>query len=270
MSIVPLREAADRSQYGGKAASLCNAIGAGLPVPEGLAVSFATAERIAAGQPDAAKQLLSALATIKLPVAVRSSAVAEDGAESSYAGIFKTVLNAADADQVLSAVQDVWSSASSGRTTAYSSDGNGDQPANRMAVLVQQMAAAEISGVLFTRHPVTGEDIRFVEAGWGLGESVAAGRIIPDQYSFRRGRSVGVHASLGSKETAIRPLPDGGTREEEIAAPGRQTYCLAAEHLLALDALASACERLYGPALDMEWAYSGGKLFLLQCRPITV
>lgn len=304
MSIVPLRDASDRSQYGGKAVHLSESVRAGLPVPAGLAISCAAAERIAAGHAGAVRLLLSELAALKLPVAVRSSAAGEDGTDRSYAGIFKTVLNAADTEGILSAVREVCSSAYGSRSIAYRDAGFGgadvdahtsanacvnvdaDDSLNiemdagpdmeaaktrpRMAVIVQEMTEADIAGVLFTRHPVTGEDLRLVEAGWGLGESVVAGRMIPDRYSFQRGRAFAVQADLGSKETAIRPLPGGGTMETEVAAADRRRYCLTADRLQALDELAGACERLYGPALDIEWAYAGDKLFLLQCRPITI
>jgi pyruvate,water dikinase len=267
MILVPLREAGDRSLYGGKASGLGAALRAGLPVPDGLAVSFEDAGRIAAGQPDARRRLAAGLASLRFPVAVRSSAGDEDGAAASHAGLFKTVLNVTDASRAVSAVRDVFASASSPAAAAY---GASRETNMRMAIVVQEMADADISGVLFTRHPVTGEDVRLAEAGWGLGESVVAGRIVPDRYVFPRGAPFAAQAELGSKETEVRALPGGGTAVERVGEERQTRFCLPGERLRSLDDLASRCERIFGPALDIEWAFAGGRLFLLQCRPITV
>ncbi|MBB6730027.1 PEP/pyruvate-binding domain-containing protein [Cohnella zeiphila] len=270
MSIVPLHEADDRFRYGGKAAGLSKAVRAGLPVPAGFAVSCDTVRMIAAEQPqpDALRLLTTRLATLRKPLAVRSSAADEDGAAASYAGLFKTVLNIMEASRVATAIRDVFVSASSESIAAY---GAAHRPSVRMAAVVQEMADADISGVLFTRHPVTGEDVRLIEAGWGLGESVVAGRIVPDRCVFPRGDPLAVQAEPGSKETEVRTVSSGGTAEEQVAEDRKKQFCLNADRLRSLDDLASRSERIFGPGgLDIEWAFAGGMLFLLQCRPITV
>jgi hypothetical protein len=107
-----------------------------------------------------------------------------------------------------------------------------------------------------------------IEASWGLGEAVVAGRVIPDSYRLARGGDV-LERRPGLKKLAIRSAPDGGTVDEEVAADLVESLCLRDEHLKALSALADDCERVYGPERDIEWAFAGGRLYLLQCRAVT-
>ena len=121
---------------------------------------------------------------------------------------------------------------------------------------------------MFTRNPITGADERMIEASWGLGEAVVAGLVIPD--SFRVGRDGGVlERRAGLKRVAIRSLPDGGTREDEVAPGLVEQLCLDDEQLAELNLLALRCEEVYGPDRDIEWAVADGTLYLLQCRAVT-
>ena len=140
----------------------------------------------------------------------------------------------------------------------------------QVAVLIQELVPAEVAGVLFTCDPLSGRRDRWmVEACWGLGEAVVEGLVTPDHYTLTPGGALLVR-QLGSKETAIIPDAQGGTSEQTVGDPARvQQACLDEEALARLAALGAACENLFGPAQDIEWALVGTRLFLLQCRPVT-
>jgi hypothetical protein len=121
---------------------------------------------------------------------------------------------------------------------------------------------------MFTRNPITGAEERLIEASWGLGEAVVAGRVIPDSYRVARGGEV-LDRRPGVKTIAILPAPDGGTVDAEVAADLVESLCLSDEQLQALSDLADHCERVYGEGRDIEWAFAGGQLYLLQCRAVT-
>jgi len=138
-----------------------------------------------------------------------------------------------------------------------------------VGVVVQSLLQPDTAGVMFTRNPITGADERMIEASWGLGEAVVSGRVIPDTFRVSRDGEV-LDRRPGLKKIAIRAATDGGTVDEEVAADLRETPCLTDEQLGALSALATECERVYGAGRDTEWAFADGRLFLLQCRAVTV
>jgi pyruvate,water dikinase len=137
----------------------------------------------------------------------------------------------------------------------------------RMAVVIQRLVAADVSGVLFTSDPRTGADVRLVEAAFGLGETIVQGEVVPDCYMVARGGRV-LDARRGELDVAVRPAPGGGTQSIEVA-PSDDRRVLDDAQLTALDLLAARCEALFGGALDLEWAFADGRLWLLQCRPVT-
>jgi CRP/FNR family cyclic AMP-dependent transcriptional regulator len=122
--------------------------------------------------------------------------------------------------------------------------------------------------VMFTENPVTGADERVIEASWGLGEAVVAGLVIPDTYRVDRTGEV-LERSPGLKRVAIRSLPDGGTFEEQVPAELTEKLCLDDDQLAELHELANRCDAVYGKARDIEFAFAGGTLYLLQCRAVT-
>ena len=132
------------------------------------------------------------------------------------------------------------------------------------------LVPAEVAEVLFTCDPLScGRDRWIVEASWGLGEAVVEGLVMPDHHTLTPGGELLVR-QLGSKETVISPDTQGGTREHPVSDPARgQQACLDEEALARLAALGAACEDLFGPAQDIEWALVDTRLLLLQCRPIT-
>ncbi|MCQ6561083.1 PEP/pyruvate-binding domain-containing protein [Paenibacillus mendelii] len=268
MSIVPLASAFDPLRYGGKAVQLGAALRAGLPVPAGYAVSHESVQRITAGDQAAVHELREAAGSLARRLAVRSSAVDEDGDQASYAGVYTTLLNVTDEDRLFEAIQQVADSGKSAPAIAYRRK-QGRAALSPVSVIMQETIESDCSGVMFTRHPVTGQDERVIEACWGLGESIASGRIIPDMYTASRGAS-SIHVQIGDKETAIVHDEHGGTNEIKLDASLSRQACLSEQQVRQLDQLAAQCEAVFGDALDIEWAYAENRLYLLQCRRITV
>jgi phosphoenolpyruvate synthase/pyruvate phosphate dikinase len=137
-----------------------------------------------------------------------------------------------------------------------------------VGVVVQTLLNPAVAGVMFTEHPVTGNDERLIEASWGLGEAVVAGLVVPDHFRLDRSGQV-LERKVGRKRIAIRPLPNGGTFEQQVPPAQVNQLCLDDATLAALGELALQCEKIYGPRRDIEWALQDGRLYLLQCRSIT-
>ncbi len=262
-----LADAADAATYGGKAASLAKAKRAGLPVPDGIALSTRDVAALLADDEAAMSRLRAQLEQLSRPVAVRSSAVGEDAPEHSFAGQHVTTLNVHGWAEVRAAVEDVHASASSSGMLAYRRR-HGISDVLHVAVLVQEMVPAEVSGVMFTRDPASGEDIRVIEATWGLGEAVVAGLVIPDHFRIAPD-GVLLASDVGEKDVEVVACADGGVEQRPVPAARAERSCLDADHLAQLAQLADACEHLLGAGQDVEWAFAAGELKLLQSRPIT-
>ncbi len=264
---MPLVEADTEERYGAKAVGLGDALRAGLPVPPGVALPGPDVDAIASGQVAATTALLEAVRSLPAPLAVRSSAVGEDSAGASFAGQHITVLNVPSAGDVETAVREVWWSANSDSAITYRKRlGVFARPV--VGVVVQSLLQPETAGVMFTRNPITGADERMIEASWGLGEAVVSGRVIPDSFRLTRSGEV-LERRAGLKSFAIRSAPDGGTVDEDVVPELVESLCLGDEELEALSGLAADCERVYGVHRDIEWAFAGGQLYLLQCRAMT-
>jgi len=265
--VVPLAKARDDAVFGSKAVGLGDAARGGLPLPPGVALSGAIVEAVAAGEERAIRKVAKSVGPLRGPLAVRSSAVDEDGAEASFAGQHLTLLNVLSSEDVCSALREIWWSANSDSAITYRQRvGLFTRPS--VGVVVQALLDPEVAGVMFTRNPVNGADERMIEASWGLGEAVVAGLVIPDNYRIDCSGQV-LERTPGLKKIAIRTLPDGGTFEEEVPPELVEQSCLDDEQLDALNRLADRCEEVYGPARDIEWAFADGELYLLQCRAVT-
>jgi len=265
--VVPLEKALDANIFGSKAVGLGQAIRDGLPVPPGVALSGAIVEAVAAGEPSAIKEVDKWARPLGGPLAVRSSAMDEDGAAASFAGQHLTLLNVPSAEELSSALNKIWWSANSDSAITYRQRvGLFTRPS--VGVVVQALLDPDSAGVMFTKNPVTGADERVIEASWGLGEAVVAGIVIPDHYRLDRSGQV-LERKPGLKRVAVRTVPGGGTVEEKVAPELVERLCLDDDQLSELSRLASRCEQVYGPARDVEWAIAGGTLYLLQCRAIT-
>jgi len=278
---------------GGKGANLGELIRAGLPVPDGFVVTTDAYERaadavgLAALVEDAEpaelrrvvasapmpEDLRDGIATAyralgdDVPVAVRSSATAEDLPGAAFAGQQDTYLNIVGADAVIDAVRDCWASLWTDRAVSYRQERHVDPHTVRIAVVVQVLVDAELAGVMFSADPVSGRRDRIVVDGAaGLGEAVVSGLVTPDHYlldddgeqlEYRPGRA----------EVVIRRGTDGGVREEEAKATGAPL--LSPDRLKTLARLARAAEAHFGRPQDMEWAVAGGTVHVLQARPMT-
>ena len=267
MSPVSLRDARDERRHGGKAVSLGAALRAELPVPGGWALDVELVDAVAAGSPTATARCSAHLAAIaEHVVAVRSSAVGEDSTTASFAGQHLTRLGVRGAPAVLDAVRAVWASGRTASALGYRRR-LGLDPTPRVAVVIQQLARSDCAGVLFTRDPVRGHDERVIEASWGLGEVVVAGLVTPDRVRMRRGGAVIEHV-IGGKEVELVAGPDG-TEERPVEAARAAITCLDPARLAALEALAARCERAFEGPSDLEFAFVGAQVFLLQRRAIT-
>ena len=265
--VVPLVDAQDTTLFGSKAVGLGQALRDGLPVPPGVALAGRVVEAVAGRDEHAIQQVAESVRPLGGPLAVRSSAVDEDGAEASFAGQHLTLLNVPGPDELTSALSEIWWSANSDSAITYRQRvGLFTRPS--VGVVVQVLVDPETAGVMFTQNPMTGADERVIEASWGLGEAVVAGRVIPDHYRVDRDGE-GLERTPGRKSIAFRSLPDGGTVEEEVAPELVERLCLEDDQLGELSRLADRCERVYGRARDIEWAIADGTLYLLQCRAVT-
>ena len=265
--VVGLADAHEESLYGAKAIGLGEALRAELPVPPGVALSGPFVDQLAAGDEAASTQLAAAVQKLPVPLAVRSSCVDEDGAAASFAGQHLTVLNVPSAAEVDDAVREIWWSANSDSAVTYRRR-LGVMTRPSVGVVVQSLLSPDCAGVMFTRNPITGADERMIEAGWGLGEAVVSGRVIPDTFRIARDGEV-LDRRAGMKKIAIRATPEGGTFDDEVPAHLVEQLCLDDDQLRQLSALADRCEQVYGEGRDIEWAFAGGQLYLLQCRAVT-
>ena len=264
---VPIAEALAEAAYGGKAVNLGAAIRAGVPVPPGFALSAGAVDLLVAGDPETVSMALDAFNRLDGPVAVRSSAAAEDSPRASFAGQYATRLNVAQRSELVSAVREVWESGRSEATARYRRD-RGLTGETAMGVLIQRLVVPDTAGVLFTRDPVTGADECVIEACWGLGEAVVTGLVTPDRYRVSRRGQV-LERAPGRKDRMVLPRTGGGTEEVRVPPERGHALCVDDGRLTELHGLASRCEALAGSARDIEWAFADRKLWLLQHRPIT-
>jgi pyruvate,water dikinase len=235
---------------------------AGLPVPLGFCVTWDGIESIDTSELNCA---LAGLGPVTF--AVRSSAVQEDAVFASFAGILLSRLNVTTMTGVLSVLMDIRKSAVTPAAESYSQRRN--VPSSlRVAVIVQTFVAADASGVLFMRDPLTGARHTVVEASWGLGSGVVEGLVRPDRWIISDDGTV-ISSHIADKDVAVVPSERGGTKEMRVDPASRRRPCLDAVALRQLSMLAAECERLFGSPQDIEWAVSASRVLLLQSRPIT-
>jgi phosphohistidine swiveling domain-containing protein len=201
-------------------------------------------------------------------VAVRSSATAEDLPDASFAGQQDTFLNVIGEEALLEAVVRCWSSLWTARAIGYRHRNGMDRADLGLAVIVQEMVPSQASGVVFTANPLSGRRTEMViDATLGLGEALVSGKVEPDHYVVdMRSRQVS-GKQLGSKAVVIEGKDDGGT--VELKSDSGQVQALADEQILALVNLCQRVADEYGTPQDIEWAWAGGQLYLLQTRSIT-
>lgn len=268
----PLAAAGVCASYGGKAASLARLAAAGLPVPDGIALDPDLVEGVATGAHAHREQLRMALEGVPSSlrtarVAVRSSAIDEDGGNASFAGQHATHLGVpAELEAIARAVSLVWKSAHEPSALAYRARlGLSTEP--RMAVVVQTLVESDVAGVAFSRHPVTGADEIVIECSWGLGEAVVAGLVTPDHVRVARHGGI-LERRPGWKDVAVRVV-DGGVAERPVAEELIEALAATDVVVAQVVALVRRCEETFGGPQDVEWAMVAGRLHCLQSRPVT-
>ena len=297
----------DIDQAGGKAANLGELTRAGLPVPPGFVVLTeayrayiaehqmheqitalaAAASDDPAGYDEAAAQIKAlfedevsdtlrteiaeAYAALgeDVPVAVRSSATAEDLQEASFAGQQDTFLNVRGLDDLLVAVGDCWASLWTARAMAYRARQGIDPATVSLAVVVQQMVDAESAGVMFTANPSNGRrDETVISAAWGLGESVVSGGVNTDNIVVRTSDGTIVSNEIADK-AVMSVYAEQRTQERPVPADRRKRPVLSEAEVAELAAYGTRIENHYGTPQDIEWARADGNFWILQARPIT-
>jgi pyruvate,water dikinase len=307
--------AADAGSFGGKSSALGELLDAGIPVPPGFAISteaygaFVTEAGLepmivsattgldpenvdAVG--NASHRIGEAMRSAPIPssvreevarryaelgeppVAVRSSALGEDSQEASFAGQQETYLWVRGSDHVSDAVRDCWVSLYSPPAIAYRARLGSAAGGPAMGVAVQQMVDAEVSGVMFTCNPVSGDpSMVAINASWGLGLAVVGGEVTPDDYLVSKVTREIVREHVHEKTVEYVPDAAGrGTVRVEVPDDRRSRPCLDGPLVEALVEVGRRVERYFGSAQDIEWAIArGGKLpsslFVLQTRPVT-
>ncbi|MGR6922330.1 PEP/pyruvate-binding domain-containing protein [[Actinomadura] parvosata] len=293
-AVLPLDDnAADLATVGGKGASLARMARAGLPVPGGFHVTTGAYRAFVAGFHDEilraaaedparipplfaardlpaglAEEILRAYAALgdDVPVAVRSSATAEDLPDMSFAGQQDTYLNIRG-DALLDAVRRCWASLWNPRAIAYRDQNGVPHDDVALAVVVQELVDADAAGVMFTADPLTGaRDQTVINASWGLGESVVGGQVTPDTIKVSGGEVI--ETRTGDK-AVMTVRVDGGTEERPVPAELRAAPVLDDAQALELAALGARVQALYGTPMDVEWTRRAGTFAIVQARPIT-
>lgn len=202
-------------------------------------------------------------------VAVRSSATAEDGADASWAGELESYLNTSR-DSLLENVRRCWASLFTPRAIFYRFEKGFHTGKVSVAVVVQKMAQADISGIAFSVHPVTEDPNQLIiEAGYGLGEAIVSGSVTPDNYVLDKRDWTEVDMYLSSQERALYRAEGGGSQWQSVASERQSLRKLDSETTRKLAELVVRIEQHYDFPCDIEWAVEGEALYIVQSRPIT-
>lgn len=233
------------------------------PLPAAIADAIAAAY----------ERLCTRVGSSEVPVAVRSSGVAEDLASASFAGQYQTYLWVIGVDAVRKHVRSCWTGLFGEPVLAYRPGGQ-DLGAGElaMAVVVQQMVQPRAAGVMFTLDPVIGDRSKIViEGSWGLGEAVVSGEVNPDRFRVDKVTLEVVDRTIAEKSQEFRFDPASGVGLHPVTAERRNAPCLDDADVARLAALAKKIERHRGAPQDIEWAVDeAGELHVLQVRSETV
>ncbi|MBV7529831.1 rifamycin-inactivating phosphotransferase [Chitinophaga sp. sic0106] len=203
-----------------------------------------------------------------VPVAVRSSATAEDLPTASFAGQQDTYLNVIGISSILQHISKCWASLFTERAIIYRIQNGFDHRKVQLAVVVQQMVFPYASGIMFTADPVTGNRKTVaVDAGFGLGEAMVAGLVNADHYKIQQGAII--VREIPTKQLGIFAVPEGGTRQQAIAHHQQSAPVLTDAQLLALAQLGRNIEAHFGQPQDIEWCLAGDTFYVVQSRPVT-
>ena len=200
--------------------------------------------------------------------AVRSSATAEDLPDASFAGQHDTYLNIKGKEEILKHVIKCWSSLFTERAIVYRIQNGFDHRKVLLSVVVQEMVMSEVSGILFTADPLTSDRKTIsIDAGFGLGEALVSGLIIPDTYKVREG--VIISKKIGSKNLEIKAAKSLGTVEIKREESGEEIQALTDEQVLYLAEMGRKIEAHFGYPQDIEWCLVDEEFYIVQSRPLT-
>ena len=204
------------------------------------------------------------------PVAVRSSATAEDLPEASFAGQQATFLNTIGAKNVVEATIKCYASLFEARAIYYRIINKFDHMKVGLSAVVQNMIQSEKSGILFTVDPVTeNKDNMVIEAGYGLGEAIVSGSVTPDRYIVDKKTMKILEKEINKQTWKIVHAKNGGDRHLSIEASFQKKQKITDEEIIKLANIGKKIEDHYGKAQDTEWAIENGAIYFVQSRPIT-
>lgn len=300
---------ADLEMVGGKGMSLAKMLNAGLPVPSGYHVTTHAYRHFVAENKlqqriqetikdvnpldtqalDAVSQTIgqffarstmpveiaTAISTAyaglnNAPVAVRSSATAEDLPDASFAGQQDTYLNICGDQAVLEAVKKCWASLWTARAIAYRIKNNINQDVVALAVVVQELVFADAAGILFTANPLNGKrDELVINAAWGLGEAVVSGAVTPDTVTVNKDTGRIVRREIADKQV-MTVRTEHGTSEVPVPDAQKKKAVLSSAKTAELTRLGVKIEQFYARPMDVEWVLAANRFAIVQARPITV
>ncbi|MBD8499778.1 phosphoenolpyruvate synthase [Paenibacillus arenosi] len=299
---------ANRDQVGGKGSNLGELLQAGFPVPPGYCVTTSAYEKLVGQSTlltsfykrldhlnvsdseeirRVSKEIRTHISELPVPddiheailskwrefgpeyrYAVRSSATAEDLPTASFAGQQDSFLNVKGEQQLLVAIRQCWASLFTERAIVYRIKHGYAHQAVQLAVVIQRMLEPDVSGVMFTADPVTGNrTITSIDASFGLGEALVSGIVNPDLYQVKKSEIV--KKQISTKLKAVRPLVEGGTVIEAIASEKQNEQVLSDEEVIALAQMGEHIQAHYGTEQDIEWCLVNRQFYILQARPIT-
>ncbi len=204
-----------------------------------------------------------------LPLAVRSSATVEDLPGASFAGQQETSLNVRGEQALLQAVKRCWSSLWTARALAYRTSLRIDPATVSLAVVVQVLVQADVSGILFTANPLTGaRDEIVIDAAWGLGEAIVSGLVTPDHLIANKATGT-IKQMVVAEKTVMTAPTSTGTEEHAVEADRRRAQVLDAAQVAQFVRLGNALEAHYHTPQDIEWCLAGDQPWIVQSRPIT-
>lgn len=274
MSFIKLFDEVNKEEIelvGGKALSLSCLVQAGLPVPPGFVITTDAYKNLSGEgiSSDFKKTVLGAFDNLGVErVAVRSSAIAEDSSDASWAGQFESYINV-NREQLIDSVVKCWKSASSDTVNAYAEGKSTDKEQLAIAVVVQKMVKSEVSGVAFSVNPVTKDTAEImIEAIYGLGELLVQGMITPDNYVVDK-HSFEVKENVTKAKSTMLVYKDGKNVEQPVPEDQVDKSCLTDQQIVELSKLINKIELYYGSAQDIEWALEDNKFYIVQSRPIT-
>lgn len=265
---IPLEEITrgDVASVGGKAAHLGELLRAGMPVPNGFVIrgDEATAQSSPGKWTDSLFAAFDRLGSEY--VAVRSSAMNEDGQNASWAGQLNTFLYV-PRSELLARIEECRRSAHSARAAAYAHQQHLDP--GPIAVIIQAMVPSASSGVAFSVHPVTkNPDHIIIEAGLGLGEAIVSGQITPDTYIVHKESGAVLERHVAQQNRQLVGSKEGPVWLMLKTAQGAAQK-LHDTHIATLGGYVRAIETHFGYPVDVEWALTDGQLYITQARPIT-